>query len=305
MGLSDVRVCDPSPEMRAFAAERLNITKAYERLPEALAEKPKAVFICTPTALHVEQAIESLIAGADVFIEKPLSTCFDRMDELEALSSKGHKIVMVGHCFRFHEGLRQAKRWVEEGRIGRLVSIRAVMGEYIPEVMPNYRSMYIYDYSGAYELMHDIDLAVWFAEQQPVRVIGIDGNFSDVQMKSPDTAELIIEFKDRCLASVELDFFQRARHRQTELFGTKGTILVEFASWDKCGLFLYEAEAGNWHFENVATDRDDMFREMDKVFLQAVVSRSAVPVSLEDGKLAVQIMLAAQESARTGKEVRL
>lgn len=305
LGLGDVRVCDPSQEMRDFAAERLSVTKAYEHLPEALADEPNVVFICTPTALHVEQAIESINAGADVFIEKPLSTCFDRMDELEALASTGHKVVTVGHCFRFHEGLRQAKRWLKEGRIGRLASIRAVIGEYIPEVMPNYRNMYISEYSGAYELMHEIDLALWFAEQQPVRVMGIDGNFSDVYMKSPDAAELIVEFKDRCLASVHLDFFQRARHRQTELFGTNGTILIEFASWDKCGLFLYEAEAGAWHYERVDTDRDDMFREMDRLFLQAIVSRSAAPVSLEDGKLAVRIILASQESARTGKEVRL
>ena len=305
LGLGDVRVCDPSQEMRDFAAERLSVAKAYEHLPEALADEPNAVFICTPTALHVEQAIESLNAGADVFIEKPLSTCFDRMDELEALASTGHKVVTVGHCFRFHEGLRKAKHWLKEGRIGRLASIRAVIGEYIPEVMPNYRNMYISEYSGAYELMHEIDLALWFAEQQPVRVMGIDGNFSDVHMKSPDAAELIVEFKDRCLASVHLDFFQRARHRQTELFGTNGTILIEFASWDKCGLFLYEAEAGAWHYERVDTDRDDMFREMDRLFLQAIASRSAAPVSLEDGKLAVQIVLASQESARTGKEVRL
>jgi len=303
MGLADVRVCDPSPEMRAFAAERLSIARAYEHLPEALADQPNAVFICSPTGLHVEQAIESLNAGADVFIEKPLSISLDGVGELEKLAAK--KVVMVGHCFRFHEGLRQAKRWLKEGRIGRLASIRAVMGEYVPEVVPNYRNMYVYEYGGAYELMHEIDLALWFAEQQPVRVVGIDGNFSDVQLKSPDMVEMMIEFKDRCLASVHLDYFQRARHRQTELFGTNGTILIEFGSWDKCGLFLYEAEAAAWHFENVATDRDDMFREMDRSFLEAVVSRSPAPVSLEEGKLAVEVMLASQQSAKCGKAVAL
>jgi len=289
--------------MRAFAAERLSIARAYEHLPEALADQPNAVFICSPTGLHVEQAIESLNAGADVFIEKPLSISLDGVGELEKLAAK--KVVMVGHCFRFHEGLRQAKRWLKEGRIGRLASIRAVMGEYVPEVVPNYRNMYVYEYGGAYELMHEIDLALWFAEQQPVRVVGIDGNFSDVQLKSPDMVEMMIEFKDRCLASVHLDYFQRARHRQTELFGTNGTILIEFGSWDKCGLFLYEAEAAAWHFENVATDRDDMFREMDRSFLEAVVSRSPAPVSLEEGKLAVEVMLASQQSAKCGKAVAL
>ena len=44
---------------------------------------------------------------------------------------------MVAHCFRFHEGLTRAKRWLDEGRVGRLVSVRAIVGEYIPDVMPD------------------------------------------------------------------------------------------------------------------------------------------------------------------------
>ncbi len=305
LGLTDIRVCDPLPEMRARARDEFGIEQVYESCEDGLSAKPDTVFICSPTALHVEQAIQAVRAGADVFIEKPLSISLDRMDELDSLAKELGRTVMVGHCFRFHEGLRKTKGWLTEGRIGRLLSIRAVMGEYIPKVMPNYQGMYISQYSGVYELMHDIDLALWFADKRPVRVFGIDGSFSDVGMKSPDMVEMLIEFENRCLANVHLDFFERARHRQTELLGTEGTIIVEFASWDKCNLSLYDAESDAWRHEELKTDRDDMFRDEDRVFLQAVVSRSAVPVDLAAGKLAVEVMLAAQESGRTGTAIQL
>ena len=305
LGVTHLAVCEPSAELLAQAESEFGVAQTFVSLEEGLTSKPAAVFICSPTALHVEQTIAAINAGADVFTEKPLSTSLTRVEELERLAQERQRIVMVGHCFRFHEGLREAKQWIADGRIGRLISIRAFVGEYIPEVMPSYRNMYISQYSGAYELMHEIDLALWFAGQQPKRVIGIEGSLSDVGMNSPDLVEMIVVFQDCCVATVHLDFFQRGRRRQTELMGTEGTILAEFARWDTCNLSLYEAAAKVWYYEELSTDRDDMFRVEDKAFLQAVESRSAPPVDLAAGRLAVEVMTAAQESARTGAAVSL
>lgn len=78
---------------------------------------------------------------------------------------------------------------------------------------------------------------------------------------------------------------------------------MEFARWDKCVLSLYEAKRGEWHIEELNTDRDDMFRAEDKTFLDAVINRSSVPVDISEGRKAIEIILAAQESARTGASV--
>lgn len=305
IGLSDIRVCDLSAELLAKARDEFGVRQTFGSLEDGLASRPDTVFICSPTALHVEQAVQAMRAGAHVFTEKPLSTSIEGVAEMEAVARDLGKMVMVGHCFRFHEGLRKAKGWLDEGRIGRLISVRAAVGEYIPDVMPNYRNMYISKYNGAYELMHDIDLALWYADQRPASVLGIDGTFGDTGMESPDLVELLIRFEDRCVANVHLDFFQRARRRQIELLGAEGTIIVEFASWDVCYLSRYEAGIGEWHHEDIPTDRDDMFRAEDEAFLQAVAEGSPVPVTTADGLLAVSVMNAAQESARTGMAVEL
>jgi len=303
IGLTDIRVCDVSPEMRKLASEEFAIADTCETLEQGLAAKPQTVFLCSPTALHIPQAIAAIEAGADVFTEKPLSTSLEGVDELCRLAKQRGRVVMVGHCFRFHDGLVRAKKMLEEGRIGRLVSVRCVMGEYIPEVMPNYRNMYISQYSGVYELMHDIDLALWYADRRPASVFGFDGTFGDAQMESPDVVEMAIKFEDRCVASVHLDFVQRARHRQTELYGTEGTIYIEFAKWDECTVSIYEAAARQWTHQVIKTDRDDMFRDENSAFLRAVENRSKVPVGIEAGARVVKMMLAAQESSRTGAAV--
>ncbi len=303
IGLADVRVCDPVEDLREMAHSEYGISSIFSSLEEGLASKPDTVVLCSPTAMHVEQAIAAINAGADVLTEKPLSNSLGGVDELETLARERQRLVMVAHCFRFHDGLLRAKRMLDEGRIGRLVSVRCVMGEYIPEVMPNYRNMYIFSYSGAYELMHDIDLALWFAGSRPTRVFGLDGTFGDSGMASPDLVEITMQFANRCAANVHLDFIQRARHRQTELYGTEGTIYVEFARWDRCTVSVYDAETREWIHDEMITDRDDMFRAEDRAFLEAVANRTQVPVDIAQGRLPVEVMIAAQECSRTGRAV--
>jgi predicted dehydrogenase len=300
IGVEDVRVAEVFPELREMAKNEFGIQRVYESLETGLADGPQTVFVCSPTAMHVEQITAAMRAGADVCTEKPLAASLDGLDDLEAEAKKLGRIVMVAHCFRWHEGLAKAKKWADEGRIGRIVSIRALVGEYIPEAIPNYLNMYYSQYSGCYELMHDVDLALWYAGQPPKRVMGMQGSYSDVGMKSPDVAEMLIEFPDRLMANVHLDFFERCRHRQIELLGTEGQIYVEFAKWDKCCVSIYEAAKKEWQCEEMDTDRDDMFRAENTDFLRAVVSRSAVPVDITEGRKAVDVILAAQKSADSG-----
>ena len=61
-------------------------------------------------------------------------------------------------------------------------------------------------------------------------------------VEAPDLAEILIEFKDRCMASVHIEFFQRPRRRQLELIGTQGVILLEFAAGGPIGTQRFRIE---------------------------------------------------------------
>ncbi len=303
LGVRDIRLVEPVEERRRAAAEEVGVTVSHAAFEEGLAARPDTVFLCSPTADHVPQAMAALQAGCHVFTEKPLSVSTEGLDELEELAERTGLKVMVGQCYRFHNGCLRLKQWLDGGRIGRLLCVRSIFGEYIPEAIPDYRTRYVSRYSGAYELMHAVDLAVWYAGTRPSLVLGLDRKVGDAEMESPDLVEMIVEFEGGRTASVHMDFFQRARHITVELFGTEGTARLEFGRWDRCTASLYEASTREWSSFEMLTERDDMFRAEDSRFLKACAGEGDIPVPVSEGRKAVEVMLAARESSRTGRAV--
>ncbi len=295
LGVRDVRACDPVPEQRESLLAQVPTVRMYESYAEGLRDRPDTALICTPPWLHIPMAAQAIHAGCHVLSEKPLSDTAEGIDDLIALAEEEHKKVMVGLCFRYHAGLVKAKGYLDLGRVGRLVSVRALMGEHLPDVRPDYRDLFSAKHGGAFDLMHDIDLAIWYASQPVRQVYSLHGTYSDLGIEAPDVVEILMGFQDRCLASVHLDFFQRPRRRQIELIGTDGVILVEFARWDRCTVRVYEAARGEWEQEELATDRDDMFRAEDREFLQAVAEDKPVACTVEEARRSVEVVLAAQQ----------
>lgn len=283
LGVRHLSACDPMERSRQEALEKFPNCTVFADYDEALQTvQPDAVFILTPTKLHLSMAAQAIRAGTHVFIEKPLSNSPEGVEELERLAAEKNRKVMVGFCFRYHDVLRKAKALLEEGSIGRLVSIRALMGEPFFDIHPDYLQMYYSKYSGAFELVHDLDLAIWFAGQDIEEVQSVYGSYSDMGMESPDVIEMLLRFRDRCVANIHLDFFQTPRRRQIDLIGTKGVITVEFASWDEATLSVFSRSDMQWHRETISTRRNDMFRAEDLEFFQCVLENRPVQCTIRE-----------------------
>jgi predicted dehydrogenase len=294
LGVADVRACDPSVEQRQLLSAESPTVRIYDSYDAGLRDRPDTVLLCTPPEMHVPMACQAIAAGCHVLTEKPLSDKLDGIDELERLAAANGKKVMVALCFRYHEGLLRARECLDSGCIGRLVSIRALMGEHLPDIRPDYRSLYLAVHNGAFELMHDLDLAFWFAGQPLKKSHCIYGTYSDIGIQSPDLVEFLLDFEDRCTANIHLDFFQRPRRRQLELLGTQGVVTVEFARWDRCTISRYEAAQGSWKTEELATDRDDMFRAEDREFLEAAAYDKPIRCTVAEGRKSLEAVIAAQ-----------
>ena len=282
MGARNLTACDPSEAQRQSMRELLPIETVAD-YDEALKTGGfDAVFILTPTAMHIDMTRRALEAGCHVFIEKPLAYTQEGVAEIKALAEKKGLALMVGFCFRYHEVLLRAKKLLDEGCIGRLINVRAFMGEPFAEIQPNYLNMYYSKYSGAFELIHDLDLAIWYAGQEVEEVHSVYGSFSDMGMDSPDSIEMLLRFQDRMAATVHLDFYQHPRRRQIELMGVKGTITVEFASWDRATLSWYNTDTRAWSVTEYPTARNDMFRDEDREFLLAVLGEGEITCTVDE-----------------------
>ena len=294
LGVRELWICDPSAAQREALRAETPVTREFDSYEAALRGKPEAVFILTPPHLHIPMAIQALKAGCHVFCEKPLSDRLEGLDDLEREIRTSGRIFMLGLCFRYHQGLLEAKALLDGGRIGRLVAIRAMLGEPLPEIRPDYKTLFTAQEVGVFDLVHEIDLALWFGGQRVRRVACVRGPYSDIGIAAPDVAEILVDFEDRCLASIHLDFFQHPRRRQLELMGTSGCVTVEFARWDGCTISLYAGRERGWEVRELATQRDDMFRDENREFLDAIKGGRPVRYGLEEGRRALEVVLSAQ-----------
>lgn len=271
IGVENFVFFDPDPQRSEELAQLYggSTVSSYE---EGLRTDADCVYILSPTELHIPQATMAVRAGKHVFLEKPLSNKLEGVYELAELASRKGLVVEVGFCFRFHEGVQELKRQLELGTIGKMVSIRAMMGERFPDIRPDYLPAEDVKYSGAFELVHDLDLAIYLAGEEPLACHGCFGSFSNLGFESPDTVEMLVSFPD-CIANVHLDFFQSPRTRTLTVLGGEGQMILTFSTWDQYELRIFTRERGQWQTITANTQRNDMFRAESLNFFAAVDGR--------------------------------
>ena len=134
--------------------------------------------------------------------------------------------------------MEAAKRWLEEGRIGKAVSAEAEMAERVTKWHPweDYRQSYACrkNLGGGVLLaqVHEFDYLYWFFG--PVKeVVSFYGKLGDLEMDVEDVAKVLIRFEQGVIASVSVDYLQFPARQLFHLVGTKGTL-----SWDYYNLRL-------------------------------------------------------------------
>lgn len=125
-GAQLVGVSSSSASRADAAAERLGIERGFGSIDE-LVEDPRigVVHVCTPNALHAEQAERVIAAGKHVVCEKPLATTpVDARRLTESAASAGI-VASVPFVYRFHPLVREARARVAAGESGRLLTFAA------------------------------------------------------------------------------------------------------------------------------------------------------------------------------------
>ena len=278
---------DPDPERSEELAKLYGGTtvSSYE---EGLDTDADCVYILSPTHLHIPQAKAAAFKFKHIFLEKPLSDSPEGVDELIKLTEEKNVIAEVGFCFRFHDGINELKKRLDKGLIGKTVSIRAMMGEHFPDVRPDYLSTYYVKYSGAFELVHDLDLAIYLANAEPLEYNGIFGSYSELGFESPDTVEMLVKFP-QCIANVHLDFFQSPRTRTMTVLGTNGQMILTFSTWDEYELKIFTRDTNAWETITAKTERNDMFRAESLNFFGAIEGKEKNLCPISEAKKSLKV----------------
>jgi predicted dehydrogenase len=204
---------------------------------------------------------------------------------------------------RFHPALKEMRTWLQEGRIGDILSARFEVASYVPEWHPweDYRNLYAVKRAlgGGVVLTesHELDLAYWFFGH-PSRVFALGGSLSGNAGDVEDTASILLDFGFP--VHVHLCFMQRPPSRSCEINGTKGRILWGGGN----SLRLFDGNGWAVH-EFDGCERAELFGAQARHFLACIEGRETPLVNVRVGAASLQIALAALESIETGRVVEL
>ena len=113
-------VCDVDETRLQDISKKYSVT-AVRRIEELLGMKEiAAVVIAAPASQHFELAKRALLAGKDVFVEKPLALRVEEGQELVDLARKHGRVLMVGHLLQYHPAVVELGRLIAAGDLGRV-----------------------------------------------------------------------------------------------------------------------------------------------------------------------------------------
>lgn len=307
LSITGLTAYDIDPERLRSAGDEFGIA-IRESLDEALATRPAAVLVCTSTSQHLPIALAAAKQGCHLFIEKPISHSTDGVDEMLRAAAANDRVILVGCNFRFHWGMQQVKTILDNGEIGRVISVRAEFGQYLPDWHPweDYRT----GYSARSELgggiildsIHELDYLYWLFG--PVaEVFCFAGKMSYLEIDTEDTADISLRFTSGIHGTVHLDYVQRSYERSLKVIGEEGTLIWNFQDNT---VKEYLANTGHWEVtaREPAPEVNGMYVAEIEHFLACIRGEASPMVDGETGQRILRIALAARESAETGRVVR-
>jgi len=205
-------ICDSSPEVLSKLAPIYPSVKVETNLDAVLTDKAiRGVVIALPTVLHYPAAKEALLAGKDVFMEKPITSKSSEAQELVEFAEKRKRILMVGHLMLYHPAVHILKRHIQSGDLGEiyyLYSTRVNLGQVRRDENALWRLA-----------PHDISLLLYLLEDFP-KIVSAQG-ISYVQQHLEDVVFITLQFPPEVLAHIHASWLDPHKIRQLTVVGSK------------------------------------------------------------------------------------
>lgn len=308
-GAKLLAVCDTTPARRE-AAEAAGVERVYSTLSQLLKDEDvDAVTICTPSHNHMQIARQVAKAGKHIVSEKPVARTVEELKKMIAAAKRAGVYFTVFHNRRFDQDFLAAKKIVQKGMVGDVVSIEAHWHVYgggvgfgTPEYNQRWRVMKKYGGGVLMDLgVHMLDQMNQITDARPKYVYAF--NRGGVWAKDCDDFSTgIVRFDNDMIARVEASGLSKVKLPRWRITGTKGMAVgnAENKSFD-----LYIGDT-NTPTKQLSYDKP---RQWDKVYsslVSAITRKNCEPaVSPESVVTTMRLIEAYQESSKTGKSVQL
>lgn len=296
-----------------ICTKQKDITKKYCRffssLNDAIADGPDAAIIANNTSDHIKTAIQLSKHGIHILIEKPLSNNLQGINVLTKLVKQKKLITLMGCNLRFHQNIIVIKELIQKNSIGKIISVQAESGSYLPDWHPDEDFKQNYsardDLGGGVVLtcIHEIDYLYWFFGKVD-SVFSITGQFGNLGIKSEDLSAIILKFKNGVIAELHLDYIQKPEIRRCKIIGTKGKIY-----WDSDSniVKLFELDKNRWTQKSILKkyERNNMYKNELLHFIECVKKRKNTINPIKQGVDTMKVSLAVKKSSKLGRLLKI
>ena len=315
-GATLVAAADPDAAARQRAA-KLTGVPVYALNDELLARDDiDAVIVSGPTHLHAQLVIAACEAGKHVYLEKPIaSSTADAARVLDA-SSRAGVTVMLGFNRRFHPVFQHARQLIRDGRLGRIKAVQTTFCEpAIVDSMPAWKRQRATGGGVLLDLAsHHIDLLRWFLDDEIASVDAlIESELSEqdsvrLQMITPSGSHVQSWFSCRTGLSDAIEFagergtLRVDRHRA----GVSLRVPRRFGYGVRTARLVPPAAVAAWSIKRLARpSAEPSYSRALAAFVGTLSGKSHSIPGLIDGMRALEVVEAAEESARRGSPVEV
>lgn len=177
----------------------------------------KAVVVATPAVTHYRVVRDALLAGKDVFVEKPLALSSMEGLELVQLAEKYDRVLMVGHLLLYQPAIHRIRQLIEEGRIGALQELH----------QKRFGSGPIREVENVLWCLGSHDLAVQlYLLGKPPQKVRCHRRFVQ-QHRVEDDVHLFLEYLGGIRTHLHVSWVTGKKCRQLSLRGTAGTLVYD------------------------------------------------------------------------------
>ena len=308
----------------------------YEDFDQALkTAKPDAVSINTWPATHADYALKSLAAGCHVFMEKPIATNVADAERIVRAAQQHKRKLVIGYILRVHPSWA---KFVEVARtLGKPLAMRMNLNQQSNGPAWNWHKNLMQSLSPIVDCgVHYVDIMCQMTGARPVRVHGIGAHLSN-EVKVYNYGHLHVVFDDGSVGWYEAGWgpmMSEVAYFVKDVVGPKGSvsivmpqegnaeakqdgvstsadidthtktnaIKIHHADIDKNNQFVRRDEWINFADE---PDHQELCNREQAYFLRAIREDLDLSDSMMDAINSLRIVLAADESIRTGQAVQL
>ena len=303
-----VVVADPFADAAASLADELG-TQAMTDCEAAIDRADvDAIVIGTPTHTHINLMLRAVRQGKAVLCEKPIDLDMAKslaaVEEVERLNGR----VMLAFNRRFESTFAQMRAAIDAGDIGEVRQV--IISSRDPGLAPE---DYIEHSGGIFRDMtiHDLDIGRWLLGEEPVELTAIASRLIDPALmeKYDDYDTAMVQMQTASGKQCHINNCRQAVYgydQRIEVFGSTGMLQMDNLRATTIRRWSQDVTDAREPLLNFFLERyQQAYKSELDAYIDALVHKKQMPITVQDGLKALQLADAALESVKTGRAVRL